>query len=743
MSDFPRIPGYKIERKLGEGGMATVYLGTQEKLNRKVAIKILDSSYLKNDIVKTRFLKEAETAARLHHTNIIAIIDIGYVGDLHYIVMEFLLETLKERLFGYHEFRMKPEAAIEILKPIIRALDYAHSQGIIHRDIKTENIMFRTDGTPVLVDFGIARALESDNRMTKTGISLGTPYYMSPEQCMAGVVDGRSDIYSLGVVFFEIITGYRPYEADNTMAIALKHIQEPVPKLPIEFSLYQVLIDKMMAKEKENRVANGSELIKLMDVVISTVKDQKDQGEVTRESLAVEAQIESVMDNPKIQHQFIEKTQPVTTIKKQPPVSAFTTAMGSSRTKKKESRVKKIGEIAALAILTLVAFIVFFKLGSQGNNSTDTDVKSNPITQPVTKPVQPKPLQPGPGYEIGYANALDYYNNGDLEKASEAVQQLKTLNPSSPAKKLLDLEEKINLALKERDESIFNSSMNDAQTYFAQKNYESALESLEEAKKIKSTPLLEDLEKRINSIYKKRPGDLKVKTDEKKPGSRSEDDQAFDAAVKTNTIEAYRGYIDSYSDGRHVTDAVSRMDKLKEALQAKDIEKKPAIQGKKFRDRFVTLSLTQVESMIKRFDFFDENFNKTGGFRTRYGKSFPNGDIVLTDDSSRLMFYAGPVAPPMVFSKAEAWIKALNKSKYAGYSDWRLPTIEEAASLLRKKNIEGIYIYVEFPNGLNSIWTGDMSRSQTYWTVQFDDGIVIADSDRMPQQVLPVRSTGD
>ena len=273
MVDVPEIPGYRIEKKLGEGGMAAVFLGIQEKSHRKVAVKILDPFMLKHRVFEMRFLHEAETASNLYHPNIISIYDIGRVGDYCYMVMEYLKGSLKEHLLSSPGFKLKPESAWEILKPIAGALGYAHKRGIIHRDIKPDNIMFREDETPVLTDFGIARALDSDIRMTRSGISVGTPYYMSPEQCRAEQVDGRSDIYSLGVVLFEILTGKKPYGADNPMSVALKHIREPLPQLPIELRPYQPLIDKMMAKRKEDRAASCEELLERIDYVLQQARD--------------------------------------------------------------------------------------------------------------------------------------------------------------------------------------------------------------------------------------------------------------------------------------------------------------------------------------------------------------------------------------------------------------------------------------------------------------------------------------
>ncbi|MCX6582286.1 MAG: serine/threonine-protein kinase [Candidatus Aminicenantes bacterium] len=263
MIKLPQIPGYRLIRKLGHGGMADVYLGVQENLQREVAIKVLVSSLFRDEQFSLRFIKEAQTAARLSHPNIITIHDIGQVGETYFIVMEYLHESLNDRIKKVG--LVPPREALDIVKRIASALDYAHNKGFIHRDIKPDNIMFRSDGTAVLVDFGIARAIDSTTRLTRTGMSIGTPYYMSPEQCRGEKIDGRSDIYALGVQFFELLTGKVPYKAENTAGIILKHIQDPVPRLPLELCQYQPLLDKMMAKDKEMRISCAAELVKFIE----------------------------------------------------------------------------------------------------------------------------------------------------------------------------------------------------------------------------------------------------------------------------------------------------------------------------------------------------------------------------------------------------------------------------------------------------------------------------------------------
>ncbi len=266
MPDLPSIPGYRIEKEIGSGGMATVYLGVQEKLNRRTAIKVLEPLLLKDPNFAKRFLKEAETAANLSHPGIVHIYDVGRSENYYYMVMEYLEGgSIKDRI---QRGPMDPNEAMTIIRQVAAALQYAHDQGYIHRDIKPDNIMFRKDGSTVITDFGIARAVDSTTKLTKTGMSIGTPHYMSPEQARGKTLDGRSDIYALGIVLYEMLTGHVPFDADDSVAIAVKHIQEPVPRLPAQLSRYQGLLDGLLTKEPERRVQSGSKVCELIDALL-------------------------------------------------------------------------------------------------------------------------------------------------------------------------------------------------------------------------------------------------------------------------------------------------------------------------------------------------------------------------------------------------------------------------------------------------------------------------------------------
>lgn len=264
MDNFPTIPGYKIKKVLGEGGMSIVYLAIQEKLKRKVAVKVMHPHRMKDAQAARRFLKEAETASKLNHSNIVSIIDFGEADNIYYLSMEYLPTSLASKIKLSPKRKIPPSDALNIVGQVADALDYAHSQGIIHRDIKSENILFRKNGTPVVVDFGIARTINSTTRLTRTGISIGTIHYMSPEQCRAEALDGRSDLYSLGIVLYEMLTGNVPFDAKNEAGVLLKHLQESIPSLPEPLAPLQPIINILLGKNREDRIQRGRDLVRLI-----------------------------------------------------------------------------------------------------------------------------------------------------------------------------------------------------------------------------------------------------------------------------------------------------------------------------------------------------------------------------------------------------------------------------------------------------------------------------------------------
>lgn len=254
------IPGYQIQNCVGQGGMANVYLATQESLGRSVVLKILDvNGPTASETLIERFLSEGRIIATLNHPHIITIFDIGIANDSLYISMEYIDGgDLKARM----ELPITTNNALDYIAKIGSGLDAAHKTGIVHRDIKPGNIMFRDENTPLITDFGIAKQTDGiDNDLTSTGLFLGSPNYVSPEQADGIGIDGRTDIYSLGCLFYEMLTGKKPYAAATVFDVIIQHKQSPVPVLEDGLEEFQPLLDKMMAKNRDDRFRDAAEML--------------------------------------------------------------------------------------------------------------------------------------------------------------------------------------------------------------------------------------------------------------------------------------------------------------------------------------------------------------------------------------------------------------------------------------------------------------------------------------------------
>jgi len=260
------IPGYELIRELGSGGMANVFLAVQRSLDRRVAIKVMRRNIDELDKFERRFLMEGRTMAKLPHRNIVAVYDIVKTDELTYIAMEFLEGgTLSVKM----KEGLSLAEAISVVVQIAQALQFAHDHGIVHRDLKPANIMFRDAYTPVLTDFGIAKQQDATaTRLTQTGMLVGTPTYMSPEQINALEVDGRSDMYSLGVLFYELLTGNPPFTGDTPISVLMAHLTTAAPALPEAFSDFQPVIDQLLAKNRDDRFANLRDFTRALKSVV-------------------------------------------------------------------------------------------------------------------------------------------------------------------------------------------------------------------------------------------------------------------------------------------------------------------------------------------------------------------------------------------------------------------------------------------------------------------------------------------
>jgi len=259
---LPEIRGYKLSRVLGHGGMSTVYLGEQESLGRDVAIKVMLPAALADEVSRRRFENEARTIARLEHPNIVSIFEVGRTRDgLPYYAMPHLARGhLGQRDMTHDHTRVRAT-----LRALLSALDYAHARGVIHRDVKAENVLFDDAERPLLADFGIALRRGFGPRVTTAGLAVGSTAYMAPEQARGEEVDYRVDLYSVGVLAWEMLNGQLPYNAGDALSMAVMHAQDPIPRLPPALRHWQKFIDKALTKSPKQRFRTAQQMLEALD----------------------------------------------------------------------------------------------------------------------------------------------------------------------------------------------------------------------------------------------------------------------------------------------------------------------------------------------------------------------------------------------------------------------------------------------------------------------------------------------
>jgi serine/threonine protein kinase len=415
---------YQILERLGRGGMADVYKGYQPGLDRYVAVKILHSHLSEDPDFITRFRREAQSVAELHHPYIVQVFDFDVQGDNYYMVMEYIangrtLKQLLQELAGQAE-RLPIEQTIGIVLNLADALAYAHSVGMIHRDIKPANVLLPALDRPVLGDFGIAR-LMGETGLTSSGAMIGTPAYMSPEQGRGERGDARSDIYALGIVLYEMVTGKPPYDADTPYAIILKHINDPLtpPHVilgSVPESIERIIL-KCLAKDAADRFATMVELREALRGAQSTIGAQKTP--TTSEVIA-----------------------PTVQAVKPQPAAALSTA--SSDIPAKRSVPRAVWLIGAVVILLVIGALIVPNMLSSPKpaSSTSTPINSalitnTPVIIPTAVPTRVKSTEVLPTAslsEAAKAIAAGYEKlfSGDTDAAYDQFQQALVVEPNNP-----------------------------------------------------------------------------------------------------------------------------------------------------------------------------------------------------------------------------------------------------------------------------------------------------------------------
>ncbi len=397
---------YRIIEQIGQGGMATVYKAYQPSLDRYVAVKVLPPYFAHEPGFAERFTREAKAIARLNHPNILPIYDFGQQGDLSYIVMKYVEAGTLKDILGTP---LALDVTADIVRQIAAALDHAHQRGILHRDVKPSNVLLDEGRWVLLTDFGLAKMIEGSVALTGSGVGVGTPAYMSPEQGRGETVDVRADIYSLGVVLYEMLTGRVPFEAETPMAVVIKHITDPLP-LPRSINpqlpeAIERVILKALAKDPADRFVSTLAL-----------------ADATTASATV-----SVKPAPKTVELAPSEPPPAPPLEKAPEPSPVppVPAVEAAPPARRGFPWKIVAAVAGIIVLALLAVLVASNLGKEETKKTPTAAAAATatFTRPApTRPPQQEPTPtkpPRPGDELRNVQFQHVYFKSDFEQPDE------------------------------------------------------------------------------------------------------------------------------------------------------------------------------------------------------------------------------------------------------------------------------------------------------------------------------------
>ena len=415
------LGGYQIIEQIGKGGMATVYRAYQPSLDRDVAIKVLPPYYADQDeTFIARFKREARAIAKLRHPNILIVMDFGQEEDLSYIVMEYVdAGTLKDRMRS----KMTLKEIYTLVGQVASALDYAHEHGVVHRDVKPSNILMPKNDWALLTDFGLARMV-GGSFMTQSGMTVGTPAYMSPEQGSGSKIDHRTDIYSLGVMLYELVVGEVPYTAETPMAVVVKHIVDPLPlpqdKNPNVPERLQQVILKALAKNPADRYDHAGEIVQAMEAVVGQNPDWS-----AASIKVVDAVREPVVDTPATKLLEDEELESPTaaeapTVKE--PAAGSKPAVPTRPKTKRRLWPYLVGGISILAVCGIAGVLAAnaFKPQLQDLFGPQTSENNQAAAEPFNEPDFPEEQDVLPSEESTgslFEDGLNILDRGDNERA--------------------------------------------------------------------------------------------------------------------------------------------------------------------------------------------------------------------------------------------------------------------------------------------------------------------------------------
>ncbi|MDZ7360014.1 MAG: protein kinase [candidate division KSB1 bacterium] len=713
------VARYRILKKLGQGGMGEVYLAEDKELGRKAALKFLPPQYSSDPELNARFKREARAAAALNHPNIITIYDVGEYQNRAWIAMEFVDGESLRDLIARQELAISE--VIDIAIQICEGLGEAHRAGIIHRDLKPANILLNKKGRVKIADFGLARRDDATS-LSMEGVVMGTPAYMSPEQfqVQGKKLDQRSDIFSLGVVIYEMITRRLPFAGENPNAIfyaIMNEAPEPLARYKARVPEgLQRLVDKALEKDRQTRYRN------VEDLLVDLQREKR--------NLLKPAQPTATMPAPPKQHEAPKP--PPATPKPRRWLPKFALAgvgvillallVKSLLPPAEENGAKSpAAELATVSIATTPEAAAVFMNGSPIGNTPITGYRANAgrVALRIQKPPNYFTLDTTVVLVKGSEAKFDFKLKPVL--AAVTIQ----VSPGD-AEVILDGERLAPSRLTNRPLALGAHSLNisrqgykTVQTQFRLSpgdttlRYTLAPEVVAEYGTIRVLALL----------------DGRVYIDGNSMGSiASGEAREYEQPVGRHKVDV-RSAGETVTQNVTVTKGKTVAVTLRPKPTAPPVETKPApkyVLRQVARDN---LSGEEVKVMVQKYDFYCAAYDWTKEWSNPRGQGIPNDFVlqqdgkIVVDRATGLMWQQSGSEEYMIYEKAKPYISQLNRKNFGGYSDWRLPTLEEAMSLMEQSELNGdLHIDPKFDPKQRWIWTADKKSAGVAWVAFFNVG---------------------
>lgn len=691
-TSMPTLNDFLLERELGQNEESTFYHGIVKKTHQKVLIKLLNPTHNTEPEIVQAFIEEAKAIRDMNYPGVIQLVDFGQESGFFFTAYERPVVTLLDRLP-----QLTLSECIDLFQEIVKALDFMHIQGYVHGHLTPGSIMFREDGSLAIMNLGTFILQSYQTPSFDSSKVSPAAYYKSPEQCRNQPIDSRSDHYSLGAILYHMLSKKPPYPAENTVGVIVKHVEAPPPQLEAEHARYQPLLDKMMAKDPFNRTQNGKEILEWLGSGASAGAYQE----------TLELDFNPDIDGAKQDRPGFETKYSPYAQEKKTPGSAL-----------------KLILPAALLLLVAVYFLFMKESSSQNDQSDQEAIHASGKAQKGRGSESARGGSAQTPLEKKIQEIESAISQGELSLAEAKINELSE-SPSSQ-KEVQRLKGLLDEKNQENKKQQYDVQLAIAEAALNSDDLPLAEKALLKARSILTGPELLRLETLLQRKLTA-PEEEKVSGDDMLLPDPAEDDRAFQRARITRSREKIIEYLNNFPNGRHKEEANLMLQGTKRGDQTPETEK---IKTQK-TDVSMTLSSkpsaldeATVTRILETTDFFDARRNPNGSFDNTLRPIKLAGKRGFLDTGLRRIWLSEEFGKSLTVSEAKAWIEQLNKNQVGGYSDWRMPTLAEAASLLRPKKTRGGLFSVSFFDLPEWVWSADRFDGDYSWAVFFKTGTI-------------------